>query len=130
MIIERENNNSGYRIIEEYAKTYMESKCKKLSIEAILGKRVKLTKPLLPMMIDDITRLDDIRVTNRNMVLTTTLLIDANAMNKEFEKTFIKSQCNDKDTRSLMNMGATFQVYFKNKEGKQFGKLSYSRDYC
>ncbi len=132
-IIDKENKeNSPYKIIEIFSKTYIQSNCKDTAkdVATILRKRIESTKKLLPLMIDDMTRLDYIDIEGKSLNQTITILLDIKEINQEFKEGYTEISCGGEDTKYFLNNGIEIKILFKNKFGDDLDFVKFSKKDC
>jgi hypothetical protein len=141
MIIEK-NEKNEFRIVEEYCETQPQSDCTNGAnassddLQSLLYKAESQLKGRLPLMIDDDTRLDSVKVLTGLFQYQYTLVNDA--IEDLDEKTFrsivtpivIKQACTMPNLKPLVVRGATISFIYNDKNGKTISVINVTKNQC
>jgi len=113
---------------------YIKPMIEKPKINKVLNEIVKYNRPLLPRMLDEVTRLDTIEATNLKLKYEYTIIderIDKNHFDKNFDelkKNLKLNTCKDKGAKKLIQNHVVFEYVYKLKNTPYI--FSYKLDSC
>ena len=137
MVIRKDN--SGLKIIEEYFETQPQSDCVSKAngnLKKLLSNAENQIKGHLPLMVDQETRLDSVKVHNDTFYYIYTLVnvspgdFDSNSLTKILKPIVLKQSCNTQGLKSLVNSGATIAYTYKNKYAEEITTININKKDC
>jgi len=137
MVIRKDK--SGLKIIEEYSETQPQSDCISKSnrnLKLLLSNAENQIKGYLPLMVDEETRLDAVKITNDTFYYIYTLVkvspgeFNSNKLTEILKPILLDQSCNTQNLQPLVNAGATIAYKYKNKKGKMITTININRGDC
>jgi hypothetical protein len=139
MVIARDENNE-FQIIEEYVETQQKSDCKSTVSEKDLPTLLQENKEqlniLLPVMVDEETKLENAEVTGKTFQYQYVLVnygaedLDIDVVKSALLPAVIAQSCTMENLRVMVNKGATISFLYKDKDGKEIITMDVTKADC
>ncbi len=137
MVVQK--NKQNLQIIEEYFETQPQSDC----IQAANGNLAKLLrhtenqiKGHLPLMVDEDTRLDSVKILNNKFYYIYTLInvtsgeFNANSLSKVLRPVVLEQTCTMPNLKPLVQAGGIIAYTYKDNSGKDIVTINIEEDDC